>query len=352
MPTYMLEGAAQVSLTARPLTVSIRLEGTTIEARLDAVSAGALVETVVRPRPDMLIIPRVAATTTVRVVAAGTDRFPAGTIAHASVAVAAVLDGDPERAVLIPIDLAGLASRDLFVFDAGTGSVLVRAARVLAPPADLGQLGNAARIMATEILGVQGVDDLVAVNVVAAVDGSASFGGLIDDGSAEAVLHVIAGVAEVIAPMMALGAARVGTDVTQVSVTGSASLATAALTAVAGSRPSSALASATPTLLGFAPTSNTVTYLITDSVPADIDAFAATNDVAGEARHLVVLGTASAWQLQDRPDTPSTLVEVDARRLALAARLLAEPAALRTLVASLLIGCFTPGTDAFKRVER
>jgi hypothetical protein len=355
MPTYMLSGAAQVGLTPRPLTVSIRLEGTTVGASLHAETRGQPLSGVVRPRQGILIIPHIDEVTTVRVAPVGAERFPAGTVAFADVAVSAPTGTEPERAVVIPIDLSGLTTRDVFVFQAGDNKVLVRAARVLPPPEDLGSLGNASRIAATEILGVQVVDELVAVNVVVAIDGSASFNGLLTDGSADAVIRVLAGIIAVMAPGMELGAAVVGSVATRVVLARVGELSGVLSDALAAHPQSLGLRSGTSGLLDFASTGNTVTFLVTDAVPADVVAFDAADAVEGEARHLVVLSSQSAWALQTSPRTPTTLVdlgEAGERDTSLSDALLSDPNRLRSLVRSLLIGCFPIGTSTFEKVAQ
>lgn len=349
MATYILEGAVQVQLTPGALTLTMSLEGPATDALLEAVVDGKRVDSILRPRPGLMIIPRIDAVLGVRVVPVGLERFQPGTTANVSVTVNDAQNGDPERAVLIPIDLSGLTSRDLFVFERTPNHIQVRAARVLPPAADLGALGNAARIAATEILGVQALDDVNAVNVVAALDGSASFAHLIKDDSADAILRVLAGICEVVATGKQVSGAILGSNRAPLAVQGGGDLANAVIAASVGHPLSVGLRTRTDALFTSAGTT-TVTYVITDSVPADLDAWHRTAPTAGPPYHLVVLGTNAAWSLQSTPRTPNTLVEISPARASLSVSLLANPHKLRMLVASLLAGYFESGTSTFERV--
>lgn len=349
MPTYILEGAVHVDLTPGPLTLSMSLEGPTTEALLEAVVAGQRVDSVLRPRPGLMIVPRIDAVLTVRVVPLGIERFPPGTTANVSVTVNDAQNGDPERAVLIPIDLSGLTNRDLFVFERTANHIQVRAARVLPPSADLGALGNAARIAATEILGVQALDEVIAVNVVAALDGSASFASLIEDDSADAILRVLAGICEVVAAGKRVSGAILGSRPAPVAVRGADDLADAMVTTWVQHPLSVGLRSRGEASV-VSPGTTTVTYVITDAVPADLDAWDSAAPTGGGLHHLVVLGTQAAWRLQSTSRIPSTLVEISPGETLLGVSLLAHPQILRELVTSLMAGYFEPGTSTFERV--
>jgi hypothetical protein len=352
MPTYMLEGAVQVSMTARPITLSLRLEGATQTARLEAVREGLPLSTVVRPRPDLLIVPQVDGVVTVRVVPTGVPRFESQTIGHLSLRVDDPGSPDPDRGVLVPIDLTGLTGRDLIVLESDGAALLVRAARVLAPPADLGVVGNAARAVTTEILGVQVVEDLVALNVVIVVDTSASMTRFERDGTVATVVDLLAGVGDVVSPGMKTAIATVGREARIGRGVRPVELAAERETAVAGRTAGTGLRSGADGLTGFAPESNTVTYLVTDAVPADVDDLVAADSVPGEARHLVIVGTAAASALQPAVAVPTTLVHTPAEPIGLADQLLGDRAQLQRTVRSLLAGCFPPGTSAHERSAR
>lgn len=356
MPSYMLTADAVVRLSDRPLTVRLQLQGG-VQARLDALVGGELLPSAVRPRPDLLIVPAVTARTVIRLTPVGTDRFPGGTVANVSVGIDDARSADPERAVVPPLDLAGLDGRDLLVLEPGDGAVLVHAVRSVSIGYPLDAVGESARIAAVEILGTQSVAAMSAMNTVTAMDASASFRRFFEDGApgepstAETIASVLDGVAAVLTPGERRGAAVVGAGARRIEVPPSEASPASLTAAVRATARSSGLRSGTRALTGFA-AGNTMTYLVTDAVPADVTAFEAADDIDGEARHLVVIGARSAWQLQRPPATPHTFVELDPSGRGLAAVLAGDAYLLRSLVRSLLVGCFAPGTDAFERVGR
>ena len=63
------------------------------------------------------------------------------------------------------------------------------------------------------------------------------------------------------------------------------------------------------TLSGIYPDRNTVTYLVTDGIPADLAALTAADEIDGEARHLVTLVEPTVSQLRSpRVAVPVTSV--------------------------------------------
>jgi hypothetical protein len=350
MPTFMLEGAAEVDFGAGPLRISITLENTTVAGELRAVAGEGQPDVAVHPRPGLIVLPKVHSVVTVHVVPVDAPRFPPATIAHVNVVVNDGRGADPHRAVLIPIDLSGLSSRDLLVLEPSGSGVIVRSARVMPAPADLGAVGNAARIAAAEILGVQSVDAVMAVNLVVAVDSSASFRSKLEDGSLSGVLQMLAGLAGVLAPGMAVGAAAVGSAVSWITVAGAETIADATIATIRDSAVGTGFRSGAAALVGFASIGNTVTYVLTDAVPADVADLDAANSIDGEARHLVVLGASSAWALQIPPSCPHTFIEVIEGSSDLSDRLVSDRALMAQTIKSLMAGCFAPGTSAYERV--
>jgi hypothetical protein len=352
MPTYMLDGDVEIGLSVRPLTLSLRLEGATASARLDAVADGGLAVETVRPRSGLLVIPRVDDRLVVRVVSVEAPLFAAPTLAHLSIAVDTPPGGEPERAVLGAVSLDALASRDLLVIERVGDRIRVRAAQSEGPEVDLGIVGNAARVAATQVLGVRTVDPSTALNLLVAVDGSASTKALHDDGTIDFVVNVLAGLASVIAPRMSIGAAVVGADATPVPVPGAGDLAPALRTEIARHRYGSGLRSSSREPAGFGLKGRTMIYLVTDAVPADFAQVEETTASGTDGRHLIVVGDVSAWALQTHPDTPSTHVDAGAVGHTPAESALLRPDAMKALVTSLMAGCFPAGTNADERVRR
>ncbi|NQX12314.1 hypothetical protein HQQ80_11810 [Microbacteriaceae bacterium VKM Ac-2855] len=356
MPSYMLTADAVVRLSDRPLTVRLQLQGGA-HARLDAVVGSELLASAVRPRADLLIVPSVTERIVIRLTPVGTDRFPGGAVANVSVGIDDARSADPERAVVPPLDLAGLDQREILVLEPGQGGVLVHAVRRVDVGFPLDPVGEAARIAAVEILGTQSVAAMSALNVVTAVDASASFRRFLEDGkvgqpsTAETVASVLDGVSAVITAGERRGAAVVGAAARRFELPPGDAMPVALVAAMNSAPRSSGLRSGSAALTGFAP-GNTMTFVVTDAVPADVAAFEAADEIEGEARHLAFVGTRAAWQLQRSPSTPHTVIEPDPAGRGLAAVLLSDPFLLRSLVRSFLVGCFAPGTDAFERVAR
>ena len=353
MPSYMITDGAVVTLSDRPLTVRLQMQAGA--ARLDAVVASGPLASAVRPRPDLLIVPRVTERTVIRLVPVGPELFPGGAVAHVSVGIDDARSADPERAVVPPLDLAGLAEREVLVLEPSDDGVQVRGAGLVPPPPRLGAAAEDTRVTTVGILGAQSVAPTSALHVVIAVDGSASFRRLAEDernedpSTVETAVAVLDGLASVLTTGMRRGAAVVGSSVLPVVLPPDEPAERAVMSALRSSPRSSGLRAGAPGLRGFAD-GNTMTFVVTDAVPADIGAFEAADEIDGEARHLVVVGSRSAWQLQTPPSTPHTFIETDPAGRSLAAVFRSDPELLRRLVRSLLVGCFAPGTEAFARV--
>jgi len=351
MPTFMLQGSTAVNFPARAITVSVRAEGTTA-VRLVALSGGSELVGTVAPRPDLLIIPAVADQVVVRLLPIGATRFDESTVVHVSASVPGDDPGaEASRAVLDPVSLAGLDARDVLILDADAGLIRIRGVRVAAK-LRLSALGMTARVATRELLGVESVDDISALDVRVAIDESASFRTRVLDRNLADVLDMFAGILAVIAPDRRVGGATVGEGVHPVTVAGLESLSETLVQALADRRPSSGFRSGHRDLRGFSPDGNAMTYVITDAVPADVADLERADRIPGEARHLVVLGEDSAWQVQVPPTSPSTLIPIVPGGPSLAERCLSDPALLPRLIRSVLVGCFPPGTSAHERVSR
>lgn len=345
MPTSMLDGGATAALPRRPLQIRVQpAAGLVLEVR-SAAPGG----TVGRfPQPGLVVLPSVGAPAVVVVRSATGEPFPASLTVSVDVVSGAAASADPERAVLSQVKLGGLVERELVAIEGVDQQLLVRAAGDRAVEVDLDPLGDAARAAAASLLGTPVVDAEESLNVVIAVDRSASFRPRLADGALEAVLAVLSGVAATLVRDLRVGAAVLGEDVTWVRVGSPADLAAELLAALERSRPASAFRSGAPALATFDPDRNTQVYLVTDGVPGDLAALEAAEQEEGQGRHLVVLADASAFRAGRSTSLPVTLVEPHA---GLAARL-GEPGPLAPLVRSLLQGCFAPGSRSAARVAR
>lgn len=345
MPTSMLDGGATVALPRRPLQIRVQpASGLVLEVRSSAVGA-----TVGRfPQPGLVVLPSVKAPAVVVARSATGRPLPAATTVSVDIVSGAAASADPERAVLSQVKLGGLIERELVEIEGADERLLIRAAGDGTTEVDLDPLGDAARAAAAALLGTSVIGADEALNVVVAVDRSASFRPRLADGALEAVLAVLSGIAATLVRDLRVGAAVLGEDVTWARVTSPADFANVLAPAVLASRPASAFRSGDPALATFDPDRNTQVYLVTDAVPGDLAALEAAEQEDGQGRHLVVLAEASAYRAGRTTTLPVTLVEP---RPDLGAHL-SDPSALAPLVRSLLHGCFAPGSPSAARVAR
>lgn len=353
MPTFMLEGEKPVRLSPKPVTVRLQLAGQ-VPGRLVALAGGAPLADAVRPRPELLVLPSVRDTVQVRIEPAGAGVFAQGSIANVSVSVNDPGAADPERAVLPPVDLAGLAGQTALSITRDGDSLRVRSEIRRVAQVTLGPLADAARVVATELVGTQRLDD--PIDVAIAIDGSASFHRQASTGQLRRAIEVIDGIAAVLDPDRAARASILSTPERAVAPQAGETLALAVERAFGELVPETGapLASGAASPLraiaerdgeagvsGGAP--RTLTYVLTDAAPADRAAFEGLQ-AGGRVVHLVVLGRGSAWALQRHPDTPTTLFDLDRLGPAPSAAdpspdtLAQQPGALRELVAGLLRG--------------
>lgn len=344
MPTYMLEGAAEVRLNVRPLSFTLRLEGPGVQGRLEVSQEGRAIESLVRPpnMPNVVILPQVASTTMVSVLPAGVARFPSPTIAHLSIAVEDRASADPQRVILAPIDVSGLDRKDLVFVAPVEGLLGVRAAHNQAD-ADLGPLGNAARVATREILGVQWVDPAMALNMVVAVDGSGSTADLVHDGTVAAVAQVISGVSQVVANGREVNAAIVDDAFHLLPAMELSWIPTAINEQFKNRIPSSGFRSSIPLDGKYGLAAQQMVYLVTDGLPADSELLQR-GDGQQEIRHIVAITDPAAWQLLGGSNAPSTVIGEPTATDSLHDRLLGDSRALAAVVKSLLQACFPAGS--------
>lgn len=347
MPTYMLEGSGEVSLAPRPLTLTLKLDGA-VPGRLEILQDGTPYAKAVS-RPGVDIIPTVDAPLVVRIVPAGAvAHFPAGAVATLSISTT-VPGGEPERVILSALQLEGLAGSDAVTVSRKEGRFAIAALSTLqSSDSDLSPVGRAARVAASEILGAHRVDEGEQLDLIVAVDDSASFRLRVVDGSAATMLGILEGVSSIIGAsdstqLVAVGATQRQLDSSDGPLDdGARALAEtgAASTGITGSISTSGLVRRAE---------NALVYLISDGIPADISALEADDRVPGNARHLVVLGHESAIGLLRAPETPLTTANLS-ELAAIAAEPVATDPRLRGIVRQLLQGCFAPGSFSYERV--
>lgn len=348
MPTYMLEGQVAVRLTPKPITIALQMTGP-VQGRLVALSNGAPVANAVRPRPELLILPHVDEPVTLRIEPVGAEVFAQGSRADVSVSVNDPGSTDPERAVLPPVDLAGLTSQTALSVERDAEGLRVRSEVREVVQVTLGPLADAARVVATELVGRQRLDEHEAVDVSIAIDASASFRRQAASGQLARAIDVIDGIAAVIDPDRLADAHILSTPETPVTVERGTTLASAVVRTLGSVTPETgaALASGASSDLAKVATNTStggrrLTFVLTDAAPADREAFERLH-TSTAALHLVVLGRGSAWNLQQHPNTPATLLDVERygaapQDAAAVDPLATTPQLLRPLVASLLEG--------------
>jgi hypothetical protein len=215
--------------------------------------------------------------------------------------------------------------------------------------ADLGQLGNAARVATREVLGVQWLDDKASFNIMLAVDGSGSAVDLVQEGSVSALAQVLTGIAQVIAGGNQMRAAVVDVNVHPVPPHDLASLPAGVVAAHQARIPSSGFRSAFLRLENPGHGAGTIVYLLTDSLPADIRDLEQLEE-PDEVRHIIAMTPVPAWQLLGGTTVSHTVVEPVLAGEDLESHLLGEPHALRGLVKSLLQPCLTPRSEFLEGV--
>lgn len=382
MPTYILDETKSVHLPKGPVTITLKATGPAGQVHIQAMRDGHEVTSVTR-RPGLLVIPaslldadlppagvdetadptappRTRRRLTLRVVPLAPQRtFGAAVTVSLTLGIERRSGDEPERALLSAVDVAGLSHRDLVSLESDDRGIVVSGMGDQGGSGGsdggnpLPELGERARVAAREILGVDRVPSMSAVNVVVALDQSASMQPSLADGSVRAVLEVIAGLSRVLCPGRRLVAGLMTSPVTWLEEVDAAELPGLAVDRAAAEPFALGFRSAEQTLRGFSRDENTVTYVVTDAVPADLEALTLEDDVDGEARHLVVIIPRSAWEVRDvTPSVPFTVVDPaqDDRRVSEV--LLSSPGVLRDVVRSLLVGCFAPGTDMAARVAR
>ncbi|MDQ0127269.1 hypothetical protein [Arthrobacter bambusae] len=348
MPTYMLEGTSEVRLDIRPLSLSLRVAGSSAQAWLEVTQNGQPIDSVVRP-PNMVILPRIGQPTLVSIVPLGADRFPSPTTIHLDIAIEDKSSVDPQRAVLTPIDVSGLDRKALISLETVGGKISLKVARTQTD-ANLGELANAARVTCREILGAQWVPDDMALDMTLALDGSASTGNLVTDGTVNALASILTGISQVVSNGNMVRAAIVGDAFTPLPPTDLDLIPQALEEAYKAQIPSTGFRAAASGHASGA--SREVTYLITGSLPADIADLEKTNIIGPKLRHLVVAASPSAFALLGETSMWHTVVAPGDVSQSLKHRLLGDPAALHAAVLGLLQGCFEQGSELYAKAGR
>lgn len=350
MPTYVLESNTPTRISAGPVRLQIHASDVTGPVSLTASTDGVATPGTLA-RPGVILIPRLTGLTGVSASPQTTHAFPDGSVIDVTIDIEGPPSTDPERIVL-KLDVSGLSERQLVTLEPKDGSIVVfhRGGGGGDGGKALTGLAKAAQIAAREVLGVEAVNPTSSIHSVIVIDGSASMLGSTKNGNVRALVDVLIGMSAVVGPGRSLAAAIVGESVSWVSSSSVETLGEDVERAQAERALSIGFRSAHSDLVGKRPNENTVTWLLTDGLPSDLDDLRRADEIQGEARHLVLFADAQAVQLQGDARVQSTLVPPVAGEEGLTGRLEIDSAALRRTIKSLLAGCFVPGTDYAKRV--
>jgi hypothetical protein len=340
MPTYMLDGTDKVRFPQRPLTLTLRVEGGhSVVARLAAQRDGQELTPAVQ-RPDLMVLSRIEGQIVVSVVPVQSDYFPLGTLVNLAVVVEDRASFDPERAVLVPVDVSGLGGRDLITIDNNEGALELKVVQS-STYENLSPLANSARGVTRELLEVHLAGRQPAFNVLLAVDGSSSAVPLQEDGTFRALVEVITGVVQVVGHGGKICSAIVDETSRLLPECDLATLPAALMDALGERIPSTGfrIASGTAEMEARAQDTEQLLYVLTDAMPAEIEDLANWQYSSGTRRHVVAATSPAAWQLL-YGETRHTVIEPGSAKESLESRLLADRRALQELVKSLLQACF------------
>lgn len=337
MPTYMLDGTGKATLPRRPITVMVNVEGDPTGVQLQALREDRPDPSAVIPQRSLMVLPHVEARTVVRVVpGAGSQAFSTPTIVHVTLGVDSRNDPDAERAVLTAVDVSGLTYWDLASVEPAGDRLVVTS---LKPVADerLGELGTQARVSARRILGADKLRDDRAFTIVLAVDTSASMTAVIGDGTVQAALELLTGVAEVIAGGKEIRVCLLAEPAQWLPAVAAAELGGATVRALQASGPVTGFRAVTARTATPVAQEATLTYLVTDGVPADLAALEGASDGAANTYHLVSLISVGAWEVQQvSSSVPATQIPPPPPGARADEHLLRSPGAIDAVVAGLL----------------
>lgn len=357
MPTYILDEAREVRLPRGAVTVQLQATGVPAgQVHLQAIRDGQEVPAALRPAPGLLVLPDVPDGTVLRVVPVAPQRtFAPSAAVSLSLSTARSSDPDPSRAVVTLVDIAGLSERDLVALGRDAEGLTVTRLGGVSDHGDgaaLSDLAQRARVAARELLGVDRVPAASAVALTIAVDQSASMRPAVQDGSVRAVADVVVGLSRVVSPGRPVRARLLTSPPAGPDDVEPARLAETLAARAAETPVRLGFRSADPALGTPAAEPGTVTYVVTDAVPADLDDEPGAD--GADRRHLVLLTAASAWEARDvTPRLPVTVVPVPGSAGGAPPEWsFSGPGELHDLVRSLLVGCFDPGTALAERVSR
>lgn len=246
------------------------------------------------------------------------------------------------------VDLSGGRSVELVRLDVDSSGAVARFTLAL-PEMDIqddSAMSMSARHALAEArarLDIHHVDAAQSINLVVAVDGSASMLAVAGRGDLAAAVDTLHGLSHVLSQGKTFGVVVVDQSVRRVphddSETPGESVA--AVLERADARVGATLAHST--LRRTNPIDNTMTYILTDRVPGDADQIAKDATEDGEARHLIILGAGH--------DDAALAAELGLPVTSWRHGLRPEDSDYRQVVFGLLRSCFDPASDYAKKLR-
>jgi hypothetical protein len=324
---YILDEATEVRIGRWPMTVEV-VGGPDVSLTAEVAGSADGLAPRRGARPDRITLPDVAATTRLRVTPHAGGDFPEGTVVTLELRTQPRDGGAEETVTVRAVDVSGRPARDLAVLlPVDERTLVVR--RVVDLDVPLGPLAAQARTVARSLLDVDGRDE--PLDVVVAVDMSASMAPATADGLVEAAIEAVVGVAQVLAPRRTPSVFLVGAQTTGVSATAPREVSAAASAAIrvagrgAGFR-------ATPRLPAGR---RTIVYVVTDEVPADVDELTAAGGTDW-LRRLVLVDPAG--RPQRPPGVPVAVVPAPPDGVSVRDHLQSSAPAMAELVAPMVAG--------------
>jgi hypothetical protein len=333
--SYILKDDDRVTIARRPVKVTVT--GRTAAGRplpegsvlLTAQAGEARAPGVVNPRPSHMVLRSIEGVTVVRVLPGqGAEAFPQGTILNLTLQTDGSRDVDGDLVVVRDVEVSGLPVRDLLEIAEHDATRLSVTARKVVRDEQLGPLSEAARAAARHQLGVERTAEGRDLHV--AVDMSASMAPRMRDGSVRAVVDVVVGLSQVVGADRALAVSLLADPPRPVTADTPAALSVQTAREMEASGLGCGFRSVPP---GSGVSPETVVYVVTDAVPADVAMLRAAR-ARGENLSLVVIGDGRPSQAAH--DVPTAHLSPPPEGTDADTHLRRSPALLGDLVAAML----------------
>jgi hypothetical protein len=324
---FILDEAMEVRIGRWPITVEVAGGP---EVTLTAEVADSADGLTARPgtRPGLITLPDVAVPTRLRVMPLQSGTFADGTVLTLVLRTQSRHGETDETVTVRAVDVSGRPGRDLAVLEPVDEHTLV-VRRLVGFDVPLWPLAAHARTVARGLLDIDGRDQ--PLDVVVAVDMSASMAPATADGAVEAAVEVVVGVAQVLAPRQVPSVFLLGAQTERVSAATSREVGAAARAAIGATGRGAGFRATT--LLPADP--RTIVYVVTDGVPADVDGLVAAGG-ADRLRRLVLVDPAG--RPEQPPGLPTAVVPVPPGGVSVRDHLQSSASAMAELVGPMVAG--------------